>query len=178
VSAADVVLRIQRGAARQAVRAAIESGDLTRGTVCEVCHKPGDDLQGHHWSHEPAAWLDVIWCHAGCHASIHAGRVPEPRTGRMYGAPHRAVLTRDAHDLGRMLVEARGTMTLRAVATAAGVAQSSLCRWETGGQYPRIESLDAVLDALHVPEEERAAFDLAWVAAQRIRAATPLAEVA
>lgn len=38
----------------------------------------------HHWSYEPEHRLDVIPLCTTCHAAVHRGNIPEPRTGRRY----------------------------------------------------------------------------------------------
>jgi transcriptional regulator with XRE-family HTH domain len=60
-------------------------------------------------------------------------------------------------DLGSILrqLRVRKDATLEAVSHAAGIAPSTLWRWETGRTCPRLPELDAVLTALGVPHDER-----------------------
>lgn len=74
---------------RAAVAAALRDGRLARPTACEVCGTPaGVTPQGaalvvlHHWrGFEGDAALDVVPLCRRCHARVHAGTIPEPRTG-------------------------------------------------------------------------------------------------
>lgn len=84
--------------AQAAVSKAMLAGELPRPTRCEACgrearqrdpeasHSDGRaaDVVNHHWSYQPQHWLDVIPMCRSCHRSMHAGSLPEPRTGRLY----------------------------------------------------------------------------------------------
>ncbi len=56
--------------AKRAVRSAIESGSLTRGS-CEVCGAV-DNIHGHHDSYAEEHWLNVRWLCAMHHGRHHA----------------------------------------------------------------------------------------------------------
>lgn len=79
-----------QGRAHNAVSIAVRYGGMPRPTRCEACaatRKPADKLRAfvwHHHSYAEPCWLDVIELCAACHALVHAGSIPEPRTGRVY----------------------------------------------------------------------------------------------
>lgn len=68
---------------RSAVAKARKGGTLAAPAACESCGA-AERLVLHHWSYEEAHWLDVIPLCRRCHARVHTGALPEPRTGRMY----------------------------------------------------------------------------------------------
>jgi len=52
--------------AKAAVAAALERGDLVRGTECCSCGEIKPTV-AHHWSYEEEHWLDVVWICRRCH---------------------------------------------------------------------------------------------------------------
>lgn len=75
--------------AHAAVQKARQNGTLCEAGYCEGCGLPRAEspygyLLCHHWSYEEAHRLDVIFLCDRCHARVHAGLLPEPRTGRVY----------------------------------------------------------------------------------------------
>lgn len=88
-----------RDAGAGRVKAAIVRGDLPHvaGLPCEACAAPA-----HEWHHHDYALaIDVVALCYSCHRRVHGGSLPEPRTGRVYGAGQRA----RHHDL---IVSVRG----------------------------------------------------------------------
>lgn len=81
----------QKMAAQAAMSKAIRLGH-PRPTACEACGacsvRSGRlrlfTVVLHHWSYEPENWTDTIPLCRSCHMSVHRGRIPEPRTGRIY----------------------------------------------------------------------------------------------
>ncbi len=71
-----------REAAHRSVSMAKRAGLLTP-CPCERCGDAESTTYFHHWSYEPEHWLDVIPLCCKCHRGVHAGRYPEPRTGRI-----------------------------------------------------------------------------------------------
>lgn len=73
----------------QLVKAALADGTIDASEPCEACGlAQGENAAGeplvvrHHWDY--AQPLDTIpLCHS-CHRRVHVGKVPEPRTGRVY----------------------------------------------------------------------------------------------
>lgn len=64
---------------------------LPLATECEVCRRPqwvvangGPGVVLHHHSYAPEHHTDVIPLCQSCHRRVHAGTLPEPRTGRHY----------------------------------------------------------------------------------------------
>lgn len=73
-----------KSSAQQAVAREVKEGRLPRaGTQpCKVCGEPAN--KWHHWSYREEHWLDVAaLCH-GCHARVHAGRIPDPTSGQVW----------------------------------------------------------------------------------------------
>jgi hypothetical protein len=109
--------------ARNAVSKALLCGQLDRDPSCEVCGRPQERPHNyskpfpvvlyHHHSYEPAHWLDVIPLCASCHRAVHNGRMPEPRTGRVYDYVNPLKGTRVVHVRGAcgvpMLMNVRRT---------------------------------------------------------------------
>lgn len=99
-----------RLAAAREVLIAMKEGRLPRPTACEVCgcrqHKRGAKLKRfyvvwHHWSYAAEHALDVIPLCTRCHSHVHHGRIPEPRTGRVYVSPMRSAWARIRADRQR-----------------------------------------------------------------------------
>lgn len=86
--------RVQRIAACAAVNESIAKGEMIRPTECEACGSTRS-VECHHWSYKTEHWLDVIPMCASCHRRMHNGRIPEPRTGRMYPTPFSGDARRD-----------------------------------------------------------------------------------
>lgn len=98
MSAADVP---SMSGAHAAVTSAIKDGRLRHADACEACGsvqryaiiaRAGKmerraTVVWHHWSYLPMHWLDVIGLCTACHRRLHAGLIPEPRTGRVYQPP-------------------------------------------------------------------------------------------
>jgi hypothetical protein len=72
---------------------ALREGVLRPAERCEHCGAKAGDvgcngrpirLHLHHWSYAREHWLDTIELCARCHSGVHHGRIPEPRTGRIY----------------------------------------------------------------------------------------------
>jgi DNA-binding XRE family transcriptional regulator len=165
VSAADIVERGLKNAARSALTAAVESGVVVRGTVCEACGCDSPALEAHHFSYRPESWLDVMWLHPECHRAVHHGRIPEPRTGRWYPA----CANRDGEGVGpllRSIRTARG-MSLVEVASAVGVSREAVWKWEAPNGHresrtPGNAEIARILTVTGASPEDRAAV---WVAA-------------
>jgi hypothetical protein len=84
--------------AHQAVANAIRAGRMEHAHTCEVCGVTTPELRARRpdlvreqlvvWHHpDPLRRLDVIPLCVECHAAVHAGNIPEPRTGRVYVSP-------------------------------------------------------------------------------------------
>ena len=77
---------------RELVAAAhFAASKLPLATECEVCRRPqwivangGPGVVLHHHSYAPEHHTDVIPLCQSCHRRVHAGTLPEPRTGRRY----------------------------------------------------------------------------------------------
>jgi len=157
---------------------AVRAGRIPAPAECEAC---GADIRAnptrarryakppgilHH--HDYAKPLDVIPLCWSCHTRIHAGSIPEPRTGRMY--PVRAVgrlvehedlpelLTRVVADLvsgarpdhyDAMWLSMRGRAVNMGLVVRIGTSKP--------GRYERTElDIDAALARMRVPLAERA----------------------
>jgi hypothetical protein len=82
---------------RLTVARAIKDGTLPPADHCEACGSVGLPMGPrrrhrswyvwHHWSSLLKHALDVICLCRSCHGKVHAGSIPEPRTGRIYERP-------------------------------------------------------------------------------------------
>lgn len=78
-----VMSRAQRAAQR-----ALRKGQLPPLAECEACGLSGATtglkrpIVGHHPDYSQPLWV-IPLCHS-CHRRVHSGRIPEPRTGRVY----------------------------------------------------------------------------------------------
>lgn len=73
------------------------SRQLPWAKACEICgrkqHVVSSGAAGvvwHHWSYAEEHRTDCIPLCRRCHSRVHAGLIPEPRTGRIYGEPRQA----------------------------------------------------------------------------------------
>lgn len=68
---------------------------MTDTRCCEVCGAPErmlptkrggvrTSILRHHWSYDPEHAADTIDLCDACHRKVHKGKIPEPRTGRVY----------------------------------------------------------------------------------------------
>jgi hypothetical protein len=94
--------RNQMLARRRIITKAIRRGAVTRGSSCEICGEPCDQLQAHHWSYAKRQRLRVSFvcqeCHTAIHTALLAGEAvyPHPamiRAGERppWGRPRRKV---------------------------------------------------------------------------------------
>lgn len=70
--------------AQAAVARAIRAGALPAASSqpCRCCGESA--TKHHHWSYLPEHQLDVAPVCNGCHAQIHAGRIPDPTSGAFW----------------------------------------------------------------------------------------------
>lgn len=79
-------------------------------------------------------------------------------SARNAGGPYAcymAVSKRAMTDLGAAIKAARGPRTLRDVQAASGVNNATISMWENGHRIPRLEDLEAFLEAVDASEERR-----------------------
>lgn len=71
-------------ASHTAVKRAVKSGQLPAPTSlrCEACPDRASVWHHHHEGYLEANRLDVTALCGSCHALVHRGSIPEPRTGR------------------------------------------------------------------------------------------------
>lgn len=62
---------VKKRNAQIAANNALRDGKIERKVECEHCGTGEKRLQKHHWSYEPADWLDVIWLCTTCHGREH-----------------------------------------------------------------------------------------------------------
>jgi hypothetical protein len=140
--------------AHEAVAQAIEDGLLARPSACEVCGVgPDRHLVYHHPDYTRP--LDVIPLCASCHARVHAGRIPEPRTGRWYPASTTPEPTATPFGLWLRSFRRAQRLTVPDMAARAGVTEQAVYHWEAGRKLPRPANLVALLDASGIHGDAR-----------------------
>lgn len=130
--------RTAKSEAQSAVARAIKDGVLQPATTqrCLCCGEEAD--KHHHWSYEPDHWLDVAPVCNSCHAKVHAGRIPDPTSGRTWdGTRKPRAETRRSRDLRDMYGDA-----LRHHRTALGLTQTAAGKLAgmTGGAWQQLEA--------------------------------------
>lgn len=101
--------------AHGAVARALRLGTLPRSGVCEACGRAcdttpaGGSMKLHHWSYAREHWTDVILLDASCHRLVHNGRIPEPRTGRIYPGRDGVPAERSIANLRAFVIDLCGT---------------------------------------------------------------------
>lgn len=73
--AVNQIINRHKTYARQAVKKAVESGQLVKSSNCQRCDSAFYPIQAHHPDHNKP--LEVIWlctvCHYNCHTAIRLG---------------------------------------------------------------------------------------------------------
>ena len=117
--------------ARAKVSKAIAEGLLARPAACEACgkaqwdvgtHRPKPGVIYHH--HDYNQPLSVISLCLSCHQRVHSGKLPEPRTGRIYNDPRKKTGPRPEHERRFRVRRALG----RGASHAPGVSRADFAR--------------------------------------------------
>lgn len=151
--------------ARNAVTVAAAHGELTRAKdqPCESCGETAAILHHHDYSRP----FDVIPLCRTCHGGVHSGKIPEPRTGRVYvaipkerpPAPERpppyvlppifvAGQVEPVKTVGEYLRWKRGSQPLAWIAKRADCSVQAISQWERGEKSPSQARLRTLGDAL------------------------------
>lgn len=136
---------------------------------CEICGGEGK-IHRHHWSYEPEHADDLILLCVSCHRNVHAGRLPEPRTGKIYNTNNgkqvrvRPKLSKEPSPIdiafrefrrnnGKALSYIRKQRTLSgsSVAKAIGVGKTILYAWENGDCSPSTKDFCNLAEVYSVP---------------------------
>ncbi len=149
----------QRAVASILVKAK-RDGLISKPQQCEVCTST-NRLVWHHWSYELEHALNVIPLCVGCHIRIHRGKIPEPRTGRVYDFKNRKPPPRAAPpEFLAIITEARGDATVndiyfRMIRNGDSVGLTAISRWLRGDNLPTLNNVGAFFTALHMTDDQR-----------------------
>lgn len=140
---------------------AIGRGELALPDACESCGRKEREreretqwvhrtIHYHHWDYSKP--LDVIPLCRSCHWRVHNGKIPEPRTGRIYVQPKRKPKT--YMRLAQFLRERRGNTPQYKIAQAAGIHPTALSMYEGGKRLPRSKAFFRLMDALGISGDD------------------------